>query len=253
MWFASWFGKRQRSALTSRSRVTHRPRLEALEGRWLPSQIDLNVTSLADSGPGTLRAAILSADAGSHSDKFTINFSGTGTINLQSPLPDLNHSIAIEGPGASSLTIQPATGVLFASAIVTVDPGQTAALSGLTVANGNEGGIVNNDGTLTLANCTVANNVSSNILDGWTGGAGIFNYQGTLTVSGCTVSGNSSRYGGGINNAVGTLTINDSIVSGNSALAGGGILNDASMTLSDSIVSGNSAGGAGGGISTLPR
>jgi hypothetical protein len=45
----------------------------------------LTVSSLADSGPGTLRAAILAADAGSHSDKFTIGFSVTGTIALQTP------------------------------------------------------------------------------------------------------------------------------------------------------------------------
>jgi hypothetical protein len=59
-----------------------RPRLEALEDRWLPSQIGLTVSSLANSGPGTLRAAIQTADAGSPSDKFTIGFAVTGTIDL---------------------------------------------------------------------------------------------------------------------------------------------------------------------------
>src|SRR5262249_10568728 len=132
-----------------------RPRLEALEDRWLPSQVGLMVTSLADSGSGTLRAAILTADAGSHSDKFTIGFAVNGTIDLQSPLPDLNNSITVQGPGASSLTVERAAGASFASAIVTVDSGQTASLSGLTIANGNEGGIVN-DGTLTVTACTVS-------------------------------------------------------------------------------------------------
>jgi hypothetical protein len=73
--------------------------VEALEDRRLLSQVNLTVSSLADSGPGTLRAAIVAADAGKPSDKFTIGFSMTGTVDLQSPLPDLNNNIAIQGPG----------------------------------------------------------------------------------------------------------------------------------------------------------
>jgi predicted outer membrane repeat protein len=191
-----------------------RPRLEALEDRWLPSQVGLTVTSLADSGPGTLRAAILDADAGSPSDKFTIGFTVTGTIDLQSPLPDLNNSIAIQGPGASRLTVERAAGASFPSAIITVDGGQTARLSGLTIANGNA-----------------------------FFGGGIFNRVfGTLTVSGCTLSGNSATYGGGIYNA-GTLTVTDNCVSGNTAGSGGGILNFGTMTVDRSMVSGNTATG----------
>ena len=93
MWFSSWLAKGQRSTTSGRSRTpsrkrpSFRPRLEALEDRWLPSQVGLMVTSLADSGSGTLRTAILTADAGSHSDKFTIGFAVTGTIDLQALLP----------------------------------------------------------------------------------------------------------------------------------------------------------------------
>ena len=64
MWFSSWLAKRLRSAPSGRGhesprkRLTYRPRLEALEDRWLPSQIGLTVTSLADSGisPNICRA-----------------------------------------------------------------------------------------------------------------------------------------------------------------------------------------------------
>ncbi len=134
MWFSSWLTKRRRATSgrgrkSCGQRPTSWPRLEALEDRWLPSQIGLTVSSLADSGPGTLRAAILSADAGSHSDKFTIGFAVTGTIDLQSPLPDLSNSIAIQGPGATSLIVERAPGFSFASAILTVDAQQTASLS----------------------------------------------------------------------------------------------------------------------------
>jgi len=256
MWFSSWLGKRPRSApsgrspASSRKRSSYRPRLEALEDRWLPSQVGLTVTSLADSGPGTLRAAIQAADAGSHSDKFTIGFAVTGTIDLQTPLPDLNNTIAIQGPGASSLTVERAAGFSFASAIVTVDAGQTTSLSGLTVANGNEGGIFNNGGTLTVANSAVVNNA---VLPNPSGlvalGGGICSFFGALTISGCTISGNSAQGAVGLGGGIygdGTMMISGSTLSGNSALLGGGIFNNGSLTVTGSSVSGNSANDGGG-------
>src|SRR5262249_21647089 len=153
------------SGRAPRSRTPHRPaaprfrpRLEALEDRAVPAQVNLTVNSLADTvdtNPNvtSLREAILAADAGKPSGKFTIDFAVTGTIDLQSPLPDLNNTIAIEGPGASSLTVERDAGASFAAAIVTVDAGQTASLSGLTIANGSAIGGIYNYGTLTVANC----------------------------------------------------------------------------------------------------
>jgi hypothetical protein len=155
-------------------------------------QLQRTLSSLADAGPGTLRAAILMADAGSHSDKFTIGFTVAGTIDVQSPLPDLNNSIAIQGPGAGSLTVQREASVTFTSPIVTVDASQTASLSGLTIANGNDGGIANHGGTLTISDCTISGNAA------FVGG-GLLN-EGALTASGCTISGNSAAAGGGIIN-----------------------------------------------------
>jgi predicted outer membrane repeat protein len=220
--------------------------MEVLEDRWLPSQVGLTVNTLADSGAGSLRAAIQNADAGSHSDKFAINFGVTGTIDLQSPLPDLNNNIAIQGPGASSLTVERAAGTSFASALVTVDAGQTASLSGLTITNGNAGGILNN-GTLAVTNCVVSGNSA-------TLGGGIRN-EGAVTVSGCTLSGNTAYLPGTIFGAGGALlndgtaTVTNSMVSGNFALAGGGLYNAGDgMTVSGSTLSDNTAYNVGGGI-----
>jgi hypothetical protein len=277
MWFTSWLrnskrsdpGERLPTRASRRPRATFRPRLEALEDRWLPSQIGLTVTSLADSGPGTLRAAILTADAGSHSDKFTIDFAMNGTIDLHSPLPDLNNSIAIQGPGASSLVVvERAAGYSFTSAIVTVDLGQTVTLSGLTIANGNAGGIFNNGGTLTVANSAVVNNsfVGSGPYGLVAQGGGIFNFGGSLTVTASTISGNTASYGGGISSggsfvSNASLTIGGSILSGNSAIgiddpvthnhvvgSGGGMFAVGAFTMTGSTISGNSTDGAGGGI-----
>jgi hypothetical protein len=225
-----------------------RPRLEPLEDRWLPSQIGLTVSSLADAGTGSLRAAVLTANAGSQKDQFTIGFAVKGTIDLQTPLPDLNNNISIQGPGAGSLTVERAAGASFASAVVAVAAGQTASLSGLTIAKGNDGGIFNDNGTLTVSGCTISGN-SSTVggfpLLGY--GGGILNF-GSLTVSGCTISRNSALRGGGILNAS-TMTVSGCTISGNSASGdGGGIVNLDALTVSGCTVSGNSAT-AGGGIS----
>jgi hypothetical protein len=248
MGFSSWLRSRKRHGSRCQ-RPSFRPTLEALEGRWVPSQIGLSVTSLADSGPGTLRAAIQTADAGSHSDKFTIGFTVAGTIDLQSPLPDLNNSIAVHGPGANSLTVERAAGFSFASAIVTVDSGQNASLSGLTIANGDDGGIANHGGALTVSGCTISGNSGVQFF-GNTYGGGIWSLNDfgptTLTVSDCIITGNSASFGGGI--VASTLTISDSIISSNSATFLGGGIDAGTLTISDSIISGNSSTYGGGGI-----
>src|SRR5437879_6276079 len=72
MFFARWLRTLRSARLSRRTEPSRpaprfRPRLEALEDRAVPAQLSLTVSSLADSGAGTLRAAILTADAGSHS------------------------------------------------------------------------------------------------------------------------------------------------------------------------------------------
>src|SRR5262249_4877376 len=185
-------------------------------------------------------------------------------IELERRVRELNNTIAIQGPGASSLTVERAAGVSFTSAIFTVDPGQTASLSGLTVANGNEGGIFNNGGTLTVANCAVVNNTALSNGGIFGEGAGIDSFR-ALTGSGGTVSGHTASLGGRIF-AVGSVTtplsctVSGSTVSGNSAIGfaelgfphpgnGGGILT-LQATISDSTISGNSTNGFGGGLDT---
>jgi hypothetical protein len=121
-----WLFSRLRKPTSNRA-PRSRPQLEALEDRWLPST--LTVTSLADSGPGTLRAAIQTADA-SQSGNFTIDFAVTGKIDLQSVLPDLANNISIKGPGASNLTVERAPGASSNFFIFNIDSGQTVGLSG---------------------------------------------------------------------------------------------------------------------------
>jgi hypothetical protein len=97
------------------------------------------VTTTADSGPGSLRDALTNADQAGGSD---VTFAVSGTITLQSALPDVRRSTRIFGP-AASLTVQrsPAAGTP-AFRVFTVDGPAGAfrdvsvSLSGLTIANG---------------------------------------------------------------------------------------------------------------------
>jgi parallel beta-helix repeat protein len=67
--------------------------IETLEDRTLLSA--LTVSSLNDSGAGSLRQAILDANAGKGAD--TINFTVSGTIVLNSALPNVTDTVNIDG------------------------------------------------------------------------------------------------------------------------------------------------------------
>ncbi len=293
MWLPSWLRRRTANAVPRR-RASHRPagapcrpRLEVLEDRWLPSQIGLTVNSLADSGPGSLRDAIQTADAGSPSDKYTIGFSVTGKIDLQSPLPYFRNTIAIQGPGANSLTVERAAGVSFTSRMMLVAVDQTASLSGLTIANGNDGGILNAAGaTLTVSDCAFTGNSAPDVGGGAIANGGIMTvrnsrfsgnsaasggaiqngYGGSMTISGCVFTGNvASTFttgtgfvfggtGGAIANSY-NLAVRDCTFTDNSALYGGAIYSDApgfvSLAVRGCTFSCNTASGSGGGIYNL--
>lgn len=206
------------------------------------------VTSLADSGPGSLRQSILDANSPAYPYADTITLALTGTINLASALPDLSTNINIQGRGAGLLTVRRGTGGDYR--IFTVANSATVSLVGLTISNGDmpgfpqRGGGISNGGTLTLNNVTVSGNSAGD------GGGGIYN-TGTLVLNHTAVTGNDvGDFGGGIWNS-GTLTLNESTVSGNySALGGGGVVNDGTLTLNNSTVNNNHAWwyGSGGGI-----
>jgi hypothetical protein len=158
------------------------------------------VTNTSDSGPGSLRAAIASAQNG-----YIINFNLTfpATILLKTPLT-LGPSVTIAGPGASSLAISGGNGV----GVFIINAGATVAISGLTIEQGSSllGGGIFNGGTLTLTNVTVSNNTQGTQL-----GGGIFN-SGTLTLSSSTVSGNSAGFGVASEALIETISITSDVV-----------------------------------------
>ena len=108
----------------------------------------VTVTSLLDSGPGSLRQAVIDVCAGG-----TITFGVTGTIGITSGTITLTKNVNITGPGADQLTINHTTPALSFRMFVT-NSGTTVSFSGVTISNpyaGTEftGGILSN-GNLSL-------------------------------------------------------------------------------------------------------
>jgi hypothetical protein len=188
-----------------------------------------------------------------------IDFRVTGTILLGSLLPDLAADVDITGPGADQLAVSgPGEFGYPVGPLFTVDAGATVTMSGLTVANGynnaGPGGVLNH-GTLTLEECTVADN-THDFGNPDNAGGGIFN-DGTMTIRGSTVSGNrlapsALGYGGGIFNAAGgVMVIDSSTVTQNTITHGygGGVSNDGTLDVRFSTVTQNNAAcGDGWGI-----
>ena len=269
--------------LPARRPHARRPSLERLEDRTVLSTISLVVTTLADTGVGTLRSAITMADQGAASKSYVIKFSVTlpATIDLLSALPDLSNNISIKGPGASDLTVQRDPNATALFSVFTVDSGETISLSGITISGGNagggNGGGVDNSGTLTVSDSVLTGNtaleggglfnagtvtVTDSTFDGLSGsqsaefGGGLYN-EGTATVKDITFtlnttfssSGNSTFDGGAIYNAsLGTVTVTNSTFTSNTANQGGGLANYGTATVKSSTFTSNFGDGDGGGI-----
>ena len=86
------------ASIRRRSQTHFRPRLESLETRLTPTTY--TVSSLADSGTGSLRAAITSVNGDTSADE--IDFSVAGIIKLtSSALPAITNTVKIDGSTAS--------------------------------------------------------------------------------------------------------------------------------------------------------
>jgi hypothetical protein len=120
------------------------------------------VTTLADSGTGSLRTAIGMSNETSGS---TIKFSVTGVIKLASSLPPIYTSVTIAGTGYLQITIDGSSSY---RAFVIDAPSDTVTLSGLRVQNcsdgseGQGGAAINlTTGNLYVTNCEFLNDIAS--------------------------------------------------------------------------------------------
>lgn len=239
----------QRGAGYSRD-VNGYPDLGAYELQTAPVY---TVTNLNDSGQGSLRQAIASANSSIGDDVIVFDASLAGEIVLTSgelELYDYTGTTTIQGSGADKITVRGSGGGWSVFEIRNTSPDGEQALvvsiSGLTISGGDAvlhgGGIYNYGGTLTLADCVISDNTSGS------DGGGISN-DGILNMTNVIITNNSANnIGGGVHNK-GTLTINGGAIRDNSAVTygfGGGIANEGIVSINSTTLDGNSAAFGGG-------
>ncbi len=226
-----------------------RPALETLEPRQLLSTI--TVLNTLDSGAGSLRQAILDANAAIGADIVEFNASlANSTITLTSGELQIMDLLEIRGLGRFQLTVSgnDASRVFYNTSTTTISDLSIAHGTGAgSVSSGKGGGIYNDsDAALNLTEVWMHDNTAND-------GGGIYNYGtgSTVALTDSTVSDNAAvSSGGGIYNSGGVVTLESSPVSGNTANEGGGIYsaNNGGLTLVGNSVSSNQATGVGGGI-----
>ena len=203
--------------------------------------------------------AISSASSGD-----TIDFSCSGTITLGYADYEflISKNLTFDGAGQSvTFDGHGSTSMFF------VTQSASLTLKNLTFVNGiggtysqcdtcdqvNYGGVITNEGPVTIENSTFSNNQYTGLI----GGGVILSTLTTLTVSNSTFNGNSTHaQGAGILSLLGTLNVTDSTFSNNTVSEDGGGISIVSgtATISGSTFNGNTADawagdGSGAGLS----
>ncbi|MCY2991124.1 MAG: FG-GAP-like repeat-containing protein [Planctomycetota bacterium] len=229
----------------------------------------------------TLRAAIMEANALAGPDAIvlpagTYKLTIAGTNEDAAAKGDLDIApggLTITGAGAATTVIDAAS----LDRVFDVHPGATLTLIGVTIQGGRatgtteNGGGIENQGSLVLIDCVVDTNTAVGV-----GVGGGIDNRDSLTVTRSRLSNNTADQGGAIHNLAGAvLTITDSVLQGNTAqlfggaiiadgtldiirttfqanhaVFGGAILNGGELTVTDSSFVDNHASGQGGAIFT---
>ena len=187
--------------------------VEALEGRQLLATF--TVTNVNDSGPGSLRQAILSSNAATGSATNAINFQvgsgGTETISLLSALPGVTHPVVIDG------TTQPGTGT--APHIVLDGTNAGANSAGLTLTKSSstvEGLAIDNFAEYAINVSGSSNVIADNYLGLTPAGALAANTHNAINLTyatGNTITGNVVS--GNLGNGIEVYDSSNNLVTGN--------------------------------------
>jgi predicted outer membrane repeat protein len=204
------------------------------------------VTSVEDSGAGTLRQAILDANARPgpqviRFDSETGPFADPQIIRLLEPLPVLTGELTIDGYIDNRLW--QATGVTLSGGgehrVFEIAAGARVTIASLTVAEGRDrtGGGIFNRGDLVVRGVTFRDNEATRR------GGGVANKNGQLTVINSTFVGNSAvRSGGGLAGTGGRMTVTNCTFTRNSARKGGGLYFTGTLLMRNTILANSSEG-----------
>ena len=188
----------------------------------------LTVTSLADSGPGSLREVLTIAESNGEAD--TIDFTVAGTISLLSTLPTITKDLEILGPGAAQLIVSGGDSVQ----ILRIEGGQ-AAVRELTLANGLAAGGGPFDS---------ASGRSGGGGGGLGAGGAILVIDADLQLENVVFANNRARGGNGGSGGLG----GNGVPPGTGSMGGVSSLGSAGGSGAGSAGGGGGGGGAGGGF-----
>ena len=219
------------------------------------------VTSLADGGPGSLRAAVASANTAPGAPHAITFAAGVeGTLVLASPIV-IGTALSINGPGAARVTIDGAN----ATRLFRISPpnnDQVVAMSGMTLTRGAAigsdagygGAIFKQRGHLQLLASVVSGHRAA------IRGGAIYSDSGDIGIDSVSLIDNetptsgSQGSGGALYMRAGTFTSNASLVANNKAEFGGGIALASpgiSARINTTLFEGNTASGRGGALYTI--
>ena len=193
------------------------------------------VSNASDSGNGSLRQAMLNANAGGGGDVVFSNV--TGVITLDSPLPNISASMNILGPGTNLLSLSGNNQY----AIFGINAGTTNTFANFTIADGyTESQWVSNSmgmGVADFPGCAISNSGAMNVLN--------------CVISNCIVDGIGDRVGGAVFNT-GDLAMQNCLIVAcgsdyyNSGITGGGIFNTGHLNLTNCCLTNCTASDAPG-------
>ena len=248
--------------MTARERRRKRRRFAAGAGLGIGAALgasatadaaDFTVSTLADSGGGSLRQAVLDANANPGADRILFQSGLSGTLNLTSTWLTVTGPTDFVGPGADRLTITESVnpqGIFYMAPATAGDP---ISISGLRLSGADAplgSAILARSADLTLKKAVISGNTASG------SAAAVYSYgtQDKLTVIDSHIDGNN---GGNIAGAIAAnstqTTITDSTLSGNHVTGSGGAIYafqaGGSLRLDGVTMAGNNGGNFAGAIS----
>jgi len=231
-----------------------------LECRNIPAVF--TVTTTADAGSGSLRQAILDANAISGADSVDFDnavFATPQSIGVLGGEMTITDAVSINGPGATLLTLLGSPVASDINRFFSIANAGTVAISGMTLSHGlttSSGGAIRatSNVDLHLANVTFDTNKVTDFST-YAGAVYLVNSNVSCTLLDSTFVGNEAESGGAIGTSGVSADIQRCTFSANVCRSGdGGAINGysfgtGSLTISNSTFHGNiSIGGNGGAI-----